>query len=338
MADIITPDEIELDEPQGKCNCRYCNRPFYGNPKSDQICFDCWLAEHYSDDKEFDVPGPLQGAAGFSYFQIPATIIEVSKEDLIDYIKGLPKNVRDMWWDIVHNSATPPINGIKVVQGFQAYHISRGWADIGYHLVITPDGKMYLCRNWIYQGAHAHAQGNRGSLGVCWVGNFSGGGGIPTPEQIATYSWFCQTVKEMLNIIQHTGHRWADYHPTSCPGTNLTLGMIREWANAKPIPPIIEEEEMILYQGKGTEFTFEDCYVDKNKYWLHTRGESMNVTFTLLSHRTGEEKTTNGQAVKGHQDHPMDDVAATLGIVGSYSLICNAASSINWGLREVPRK
>ena len=94
---------------------------------------------------------------------------------------------------------------------------------------------------------------------------------------------------------------------------------------------------MILYEGVGKEFVFGDCYVDKRRYWMHTLGDTKDVRFELLSHRTNETKVTDGQTVTGHQDHDMDVVAATLGIAGSYTLTCKAAKKIRWSLREVPR-
>jgi len=103
--------------------------------------------------------------------------------------------------------------------------------------------------------------------------------------------------------------------------------------------PEKSKEDFMLYQGEGKEFIFEDCYVDKYTYWLHTRGDSENVTFTLLSHRTGEEKTSNGQKVSGHQDHDMQVVAATdkTKTDDSYTLTCKSASPIRWALREMPK-
>lgn len=98
-----------------------------------------------------------------------------------------------------------------------------------------------------------------------------------------------------------------------------------------------KEDDTMLYEEYGTKFIYGDCFVDKYRYWLHTLGNSNHVTFTLLSHATGKEKTTDGQDVSGHQGHPMDSVAATLGIKGSYTLICKALNPIRWSLREVPR-
>ena len=94
----------------------------------------------------------------------------------------------------------------------------------------------------------------------------------------------------------------------------------------------------MLYEGVGKKWVFGDCYVDKYKYWLHTLGNSEHVTFTLLSHATDKEETTEGQEVEGHQNHPLENVPATLGLDdGSYTLTCEAASPIHWSLREMLR-
>ena len=94
----------------------------------------------------------------------------------------------------------------------------------------------------------------------------------------------------------------------------------------------------MLYEWVGTQFSLGDCYVDKYKYWLHTLGDSDHVRFILLNHDTGEEKTTDEQTVKGHQDHDMTIVENTVQIgEGSYTLTCRSAKSIRWSLREVPK-
>ena len=108
-----------------------------------------------------------------------------------------------------------------------------------------------------------------------------------------------------------------------------------KYANPQPG----NEDDTMLYEGEGREFKFGDCYVGRYKYWLHTWGDSGNVTFSLLSHRTGVEKTSDGQTVHDHQDHDMTIVAATdkTKTEGSYSLTCKSVKPIRWSLREVPK-
>ena len=226
------------EEEQGQCICPICKKVYTGNPKSDQICFECWIVENWENiPKEEELS--LSGAGGWSYYQIPNTVKLMSDTDWDDYIKNCPKNAffNSIYRTVLHNSATPPLNGIQVIIGIQRYHIiHNGWADAGYHGAITPDGLAYLMRNWTYKGAHAHAVGNAGSLGWCMIGNFSGSG-FPTQQQINTYGRMSSITSRYINIRDSSGHRWVDNHPTSCPGVNVSLGQIREWAKVSPPPP-----------------------------------------------------------------------------------------------------
>ncbi len=49
----------------------------------------------------------------------------------------------------------------------------EGYADIGYHFVIDPAGRVWQGRDLKYQGAHAgNAALNAGNIGICLLGNF----------------------------------------------------------------------------------------------------------------------------------------------------------------------
>lgn len=46
----------------------------------------------------------------------------------------------------------------------------RGWSDIGYHMVIQPDGEVERGRGLNEKGAHVSGE-NEGNIGICLVGN-----------------------------------------------------------------------------------------------------------------------------------------------------------------------
>jgi hypothetical protein len=100
-----------------------------------------------------------------------------------------------------------------------------------------------------------------------------------------------------------------------------------------------KEEDGMLYEGDGKKFIFEDCYVGRYTYWLHTRGKADEITFTLTALNTGISKTSEGQPLNGHKVHDMQAVAAypKTKTDGSYTLECEASSAIHWALREIAK-
>jgi hypothetical protein len=76
---------------------------------------------------------------------------------------------------IVHHSAgnlTAGIDYALVVRAIYDYHVNtNGWDDIGYNLLIAPDGTVFQGRGTRVQGAH-FCSANAEALGVCMLGNF----------------------------------------------------------------------------------------------------------------------------------------------------------------------
>ena len=76
---------------------------------------------------------------------------------------------------IVHHSAQN-LSGVDfalVVRAIYDYHTgTNGWDDIGYNLLVSPDGEVYEGRGLTKQGAH-YCGKNAGTLGVCMLGNYS---------------------------------------------------------------------------------------------------------------------------------------------------------------------
>lgn len=62
----------------------------------------------------------------------------------------------------------------------KAWHIQKGWGDIGYNWFIEKDGKTVKGRSLTVAGAHTIGQ-NTTSIGICFAGNFDAT--YPTKEQ-----------------------------------------------------------------------------------------------------------------------------------------------------------
>ncbi len=110
---------------------------------------------------------------------------------------------------------------IHSVQG--SHQTSEGWADIGYHFLIDPAGRIWEGRPLRWQGAHAGGDHNRGNIGVCVLGCFLRGaeGHNPTKEQAIaleqTLRWLCSDYD--IDESQIYFHR--QFKSTQCPGPRL---------------------------------------------------------------------------------------------------------------------
>lgn len=90
---------------------------------------------------------------------------------------------------VFHCSATKPSAHIGVEQ-IREWHIAKGWADVGYHLVITRAGDLQAGRPLDQVGAHV-AGFNANSVAVCMVGGLDelGRSFINAPQQYTPKQW-----------------------------------------------------------------------------------------------------------------------------------------------------
>jgi len=104
------------------------------------------------------------------------------------------------------------------LRGIQRAHFNRGWADIGYHFVIDPSGRIWEARPLKYQGAHV-SNHNEGNIGVVVIGDF---------DQQALNSLQKKALKELLDhfckkyrIPKTRIYTHGELNITACPGKNL---------------------------------------------------------------------------------------------------------------------
>lgn len=133
----------------------------------------------------------------------------------------------------VHHSATAIRSksrqtSIAAIASIQKYHQKKGWADIGYHYVIDPAGRMWAGRSPHVKGAHA-IKANSNNLGICLLGNLMPKAqGAPTPEQTAALD------KLLRALCTHHGLTGDAVHThkgltgsTVCPGPYLSKQVAR---------------------------------------------------------------------------------------------------------------
>lgn len=140
---------------------------------------------------------------------------------------------------VVHHSASPtsvkrngrdiPVDAALIKE----WHLNKGWSDIGYHLIILPDGSCQSGRPLFRPGAHC-AAGNRNftAIGVCMVGNFSE---FEVPEvqldgliDRITFLMEAYGIKE----DQVELHRGVPGAATECPGRYFPEDIFRQELHA----------------------------------------------------------------------------------------------------------
>ena len=119
---------------------------------------------------------------------------------------------------IIHCTATPAGRETTVAD-VRRWHKARGFADIGYHYLIYLDGSVHEGRSIETVGAHCRGH-NAHSIGVCYVGGLTeGGGGIPcdtrTPEQRDALLSLLKELKDKFPNATIHGHR--EFANKACP-------------------------------------------------------------------------------------------------------------------------
>ncbi|MBL9001382.1 MAG: N-acetylmuramoyl-L-alanine amidase [Phycisphaerae bacterium] len=105
-------------------------------------------------------------------------------------------------------------------------HIRRRpepFADIGYHFIIDPSGRIWEGRPIRYQGAHVEAQ-NEQNLGIMLIGNFDVQ--RPTQAQLISLESFLVDRMRFYRVPVSRVYTHRELKSTACPGRNLQSWMI----------------------------------------------------------------------------------------------------------------
>jgi len=108
----------------------------------------------------------------------------------------------------------------------------RGWADIGYHYLIDPAGRIWEGRSVQYQGAHVKDQ-NEGNLGIMVIGNFEKQ--TPNAAQTSTLTRFVASQMRQYRVPVSRLFTHRELAPTECPGRNLQQYLVMARASGGPL-------------------------------------------------------------------------------------------------------
>ncbi|CAN5827972.1 hypothetical protein BH11PLA1_BH11PLA1_01100 [soil metagenome] len=101
---------------------------------------------------------------------------------------------------------------------------ARGWADIGYHYVIDPAGRVWAARDTRYQGAHVKFK-NEGNLGVMCMGNYDRQ--AVSSGTLGTLSRFLAAQQRFYSVPTARVFTHRELDATECPGTSLQREMVK---------------------------------------------------------------------------------------------------------------
>jgi len=116
------------------------------------------------------------------------------------------------------------------IRKFQLQHQDeKGWADIGYHFIIDPAGRIWEGRSLQYQGAHAGTPDlNVGNIGIALIGDFEVE--QPTPSQKKALCDLLTSLCARYHVDKsHVyTHKEIRPGPTECPGPSLQR-VVDQW-------------------------------------------------------------------------------------------------------------
>lgn len=121
---------------------------------------------------------------------------------------------------IIHCTATPAHRDVSVAD-VTAWHIERGFETIGYHYLISIDGKIEKGRDESLIGAHCLGQ-NDCSIGVAYVGGINAEGrpaDTRTPSQRVALAQLIVKLKQRCPAAQVYGHN--EFTKKDCPCFNV---------------------------------------------------------------------------------------------------------------------
>jgi hypothetical protein len=121
----------------------------------------------------------------------------------------------------IHHTATVLNKNARFsLRGMQRYHImEKGWADIAYHYLIAPDGKIYEGRDATYRGSSSTDYELDRNLMIALIGNFE----KYSPSASALLSLNNLVVNKLLkyNLKPAAVYTHGEQADTLCPGRHL---------------------------------------------------------------------------------------------------------------------
>ena len=146
----------------------------------------------------------IAGVKTLAKMGLQATVQAVTPSAKASTIEGpngivLKKSRRRIDYIAVHCTANSEGQTITVEQ-IRAEHKANGWSDIGYHYVVTLDGRVHLGRDVDVAGAHVSGY-NSNSIGISYVGGLENRPGVPYKKLKAKDTRTGAQKNALLNLL-----------------------------------------------------------------------------------------------------------------------------------------
>ena len=109
-----------------------------------------------------------------------------------------------------HDRATP--------QDVHRWHLDRGWAGIGYNVMVDMDGSIWEGRGLEFVGAHA-GNSNPDSIGIACQGRYDDHTTEMPAAQFDALVWLIRHIRDLYGNIPVLRH--SDVSATACPGRHF---------------------------------------------------------------------------------------------------------------------
>lgn len=172
-------------------------------------------------------PAPV--SAPSASYGLPTNVMPRSAWTSAGVIRSLANPMNGVNKITIHHDAIPSQNvvtqrdSVVRLNSVRQSHLREGWADIGYHYVIDPSGRVWEARPLGYQGAHVKDK-NEHNIGVMCMGNFDQQ--RPSPRQTAALDAFVASLMQRHRIPNSRVYTHQELGQTRCPGSNLQRYML----------------------------------------------------------------------------------------------------------------
>ena len=169
--------------------------------------------------------------------------IQTDEKGLREYLeKEKPfAEIRQIIFHHTYRPTTEQYRGLATIQGIWQYHTKTcGWSDIGYHLLVGPEGAIWLGRPIDREGAHAKGQ-NGDSIGISMIGDFDDEK-RGEKQRLATAAAL-RALLERYELSANAINFHRDYSRKTCPGSKINKQEVRQW-----VAP--QSKVKVFFQGK----------------------------------------------------------------------------------------